>query len=89
MQVIIRIEKIDIFTARIVQTNVSGVRQTAVFLPDVNWNLCWLAAILCGGVILLKITRTPADKRMNVLLGLASLHLILYLLALSAGSLIS
>ena len=65
------------------------LRQTAVFLPDVNWNLCWLAAILCGGVILLKITRTPADKRMNVLLGLASLHLILYLLALSAGSLIS
>jgi len=65
------------------------LKQTAFFLPDVSWNLCWLAAILCGGFILLKITRTPADKRMNMLLGLASLHLILFLLALTMGSHIS
>ena len=65
------------------------LKQTAVFVPDVTWNLCWLASILCGGFLLMKITRTPADKRMNVLLGLASLHLILFLLALTLGSSIS
>lgn len=65
------------------------LRQTAFFLPDVSWNLCWLAAIICGGFIMYKLTRTPADKRMNVLLGLASLHLILYLLSLTLGSSIS
>lgn len=59
------------------------LKQTAAFLPHFGWNACWLAAILVGGVILLKLTKTPANKKMNVLLGLASLHLILFLLAMS------
>ncbi|MBE6418794.1 MAG: 1,4-dihydroxy-2-naphthoate octaprenyltransferase [Akkermansiaceae bacterium] len=62
------------------------LKHTDIFLPGVSWNLCWLAAILCGGFIILKISKTPADKRMNMLLGLASLHLILFLLALTLGS---
>ena len=62
------------------------LKQTAFFLPDVGWNLCWLAAIITGGVIMLKLTRTPANKKMNVLLGLSSLHLILFLLALTQGN---
>lgn len=61
------------------------LRQTSFFLPGVEWNLCWLAAILLGGFILLKLTRTPADRRMNVLLGLSSLHMILFLTALTVG----
>lgn len=61
------------------------LKQTAFFLPSVGWNLCWLAAIITGGVIMLKLTRTPANKKMNVLLGLSSLHLILFLLALTLG----
>ena len=61
------------------------LKQTAFFLPGVNWNLCWLAAIILGGFIMLKLSRTPADKRMNVLLGLSSLHLILFLTALTIG----
>ncbi len=61
------------------------LKQTAFFLPGVNWNLCWLAAIILGGFILLKISRTPADKRMNILLGLSSLHMILFLTALTLG----
>ena len=61
------------------------LKQTAFFLPGVNWNLCWLAAIILGGFIMLKLSRTPADKRMNVLLGLSSLHLILFLAALTIG----
>ncbi len=65
------------------------LRQTYVFVPDVSWNLCWLSAIICGGVIMLKLSHTPADKRMNALLGLASLHLILFLLALTMGSTIA
>jgi len=62
------------------------LKQTAFFLPDVGWNLCWLAAIIVGGVIILKLTSTPANKKMNVLLGLSSLHLILFMLALTLGS---
>ena len=41
------------------------------------------AAIIVGGVILLKLHTTPANKKMNVMLGLASLHAMLFLLALS------
>lgn len=59
------------------------LRQTAFFLPGFEWNLAWLAAILLGGFLLLKLTKTPADKRMNKLLGLCSLHSLLFLLALS------
>lgn len=62
------------------------LKQTHFFLlGDVGWNLCWAASILLGGYILLKLTKTPADKRMNVLLGLASLHLILFLLSITLG----
>ncbi|MBR5894822.1 MAG: 1,4-dihydroxy-2-naphthoate octaprenyltransferase [Akkermansia sp.] len=61
------------------------LKQTAFYLPDVGWNLCWLAAIIVGGVIMLKLNSTPANKKMNVLLGLSSLHLILFLLAMTMG----
>ncbi len=61
------------------------LHQLARVLPGVGWNWCWLPALLVGGVILHRITHTPADKRMNVLLGLASLHLILYVTALTLG----
>ena len=61
------------------------LHQLARVLPGVGWNWCWLLALLVGGVILHRITHTPADKRMNVLLGLASLHLILYVTALMLG----
>lgn len=60
-------------------THLAGV------LPGVGWNYCWLAALLVGGVILHKLIYTPADKRMNVLLGMASLHMILYILSLQLG----
>ncbi len=59
------------------------LRQTAFFLPHCTWNLCWLASILLGGFILLQISKVPANKKMNTLLGLSSLHLILFLLALT------
>lgn len=59
------------------------LKQTAFFLPGFGWNLCWLAAIIVGGVILLKLHTTPANKKMNILLGLSSLHMILFLLALT------
>ena len=42
-----------------------------------------LAAILAGGYILLKVRTMPANKKMNMLLGLASLHMGLFLLALT------
>lgn len=54
-------------------------------LPGVDWNYCWLFALLVGAIILQKLIYTPADKRMNVLLGLASLHMMLYMLALTLG----
>lgn len=59
------------------------LKQTAFFLPGFQWNLVWLASIAAGGFLLLKLSKTPADKRMNVLLGLSSLHSLLFLLALS------
>jgi len=59
------------------------LNRVAGIIPGVGWNFCWLAAILLGGFLLLRITRIPADKRMNVMLGLTSLHLILFLLAMS------
>lgn len=61
------------------------VRHLAEVLPGVGWNWVWLPALLVAGVLLQRIMRTPADKRMNVLLGLASLHMILYMLALTLG----
>lgn len=50
-------------------------------LPGVGMNYWWLAALLLGGIILHKLIHTPADKRMNVLLGLSSLHMIFYIMA--------
>ncbi len=55
-------------------------------LPDVGWNSWWLGAIAVGGIIMLKLRTTPANKKMNVLLGLSSLHMILFLLALTIGA---
>ncbi len=60
-------------------------RQLSEVLPGLGRNWCWIAALLVGGIILHKLTTTPADKRMNVLLGLASLHMILYMLAVTIG----
>lgn len=60
-------------------THLAGV------LPGVGWNYCWPFALLVGGIILHKLIYTPADKRMNVLLGLASLHMVLYILSLQLG----
>lgn len=59
------------------------LKQTAFFLPGFTWNLVWLAAIILGGFILLKLNTMPADKKMNMLLGLSSLHMGLFLLALT------
>ena len=59
------------------------LKQTAFFLPSFSWNLVWLAALILGGFILLKLNTMPADKRMNMLLGLSSLHMGLFLLALT------
>lgn len=61
------------------------LKQAAFFLPHFTWNICWLASVLLGGYLLLKVRKTPANKRMNALLGLASLHLILFLLALTVN----
>ncbi len=56
------------------------------FLPGMGWNSWWLAAIAVGGLIMLKLRTTPANKKMNVLLGLSSLHMVLFLLALTVGA---
>lgn len=61
------------------------IRHLAAMLPGVGFNYAWPCAILVAGVILHKLMHTPADKRMNVLLALASLHMILYILALTLG----
>ncbi len=55
------------------------------FLPGMGWNSWWLAAIAVGGIIMLKLRTTPPNKKMNVLLGLSSLHMVLFLLALTVG----
>ncbi len=60
--------------------------QSHRFLPLMGWNSWWLGAIAVGGLIMLKLRTTPANKKMNVLLGLSSLHMVLFLLALSWGS---
>lgn len=59
------------------------IRHLAEALPGISWNYCWLFALLVGGILLHKLIHTPSDKRMNTLLGLASLHMILYILSLS------
>lgn len=64
------------------------LRQTSIFLSGhnwsgVSWNLAWLAAIIVGGIIMLKLRTTPPTRKMNALLGLSSLHMILFLLALT------
>lgn len=59
------------------------IRHLAAILPGISWNWAWIPALIIGGILLHKITRTPADKRMNPMLGLASLHMILYILALN------
>lgn len=59
------------------------IRHLSEALPGVSWNYAWLAALLVGGILLQKLISTPADKRMNVLLGLSSLHMMLYMLALT------
>ena len=61
------------------------IRHLSDAMPGVGWNYAWLAALLIGGTILHKLIYTPADKRMNILLGLSSLHMILYILALTLG----
>lgn len=40
----------------------------------------WLPAFLLAGYLILKIRKTPADKRFNKLLALASCHLVIYML---------
>ena len=61
------------------------LHQLSRVLPGVGWNWFWVAALLTGGIILHRLMHTPADKRMNVLLGLSSLHLALYISALMLG----
>ena len=61
------------------------IRHLSAALPGVGWNYYWIAALLVGGIILQKLIYTPADKRMNILLGLSSLHMALYMLALTLG----
>ena len=61
----------------------AAIRHLADTLPGISWNPAWILALLVGGILLHKLIHTPADKRMNVLLGLASLHLILYILAIT------
>lgn len=59
------------------------LRHMAAVLPGIRFNYAWILAVLVAGILLVKILRTPADKRMNILLGISSLHMILYLFALS------
>lgn len=63
----------------------AGLSRVYILIPGIGWNLCWLAAFLVGGIILVKLRTTPSNKRMNVMLGLASLHMILFLVALTIG----
>ncbi len=59
------------------------IKQAAHFLPHLSWHPIWWAPMLLAGYLFMRIRRCPADKRMNPLLGLASAHLILFVLALS------
>lgn len=52
--------------------------QVANLLPGLTLNVYWLPLVLMAGLLILKINKTPADKRMNRVLGLAALHLILF-----------
>lgn len=61
------------------------ISQLFRLVPGLGWNYCWAASIFVGGIILIKLHTTPANKKMNVMLGLASLHMILYLTALTIG----
>lgn len=63
----------------------AGLSRAYILIPGIGWNLCWLAAFLVGGMLLVKLRTTPSNKRMNVMLGLASLHMILFLMALTIG----
>ena len=48
-------------------------------IEDAWWK--WLPSLLLAGYMLLKIQRTPENQCLNPVLGLASLHLIIYILA--------
>ncbi len=61
------------------------LKQTYFFIPNIQWNFLWLAPALVAIYLLLKIRKMPADKRMNVLLGLSALHLILFVSAITWG----
>ncbi len=65
---------------------------TYVTLPHVSKALggiqlswYWLPLILLAGVLMLKILRTPADKRMNGVLALAALHLVAFVATLACS----
>lgn len=57
--------------------------QLSRVLPGLSPNLRWLPLVAVAGILLYKINRTPADKRMNAVLGLSALHLILYVATLT------
>ncbi len=59
------------------------LHQTDFFLPGMSMSAIWLAPILVALLIILRLRRCPANKRMNALLALASLHLVLFLAAIS------
>jgi len=58
------------------------LKQTAFFLPGLSISSYWIPPLILGGLLIMKIRKTPADKRMNPLLAIASLHMILFLTAL-------
>lgn len=57
--------------------------QVGRLLPGLTLNVYWLPLLLLAGFLILKINKTPADKRMNKVLGLAALHLILFAFTLT------
>ncbi len=52
--------------------------QLSRILPGISLNWGWLPLLAAAGFLLAKINRTPADVRMNAVLGLAAFHLLLY-----------
>lgn len=56
----------------------TSFRAFGISLGQTWW--MWLPSFLLAGYLILKIRRTPADKRFNTLLALASCHLIIYML---------